>query len=182
VKIAAFMALALIALSARVYAQTPSDPIEKALMAAPRNLKEGATVVQWKPDFTYDTLRKGTNKLACYDRSGKPGQQPFSVECTSIANLPREAQNLKFEALPDKKATVAAIDAAEKDGTRIKPEYGSVWYHLMGPDAEHAHSHITIAVPGATSQSLGLPEDGKQGSVWIMNPGTSTAHLMVPGE
>ncbi len=145
-------------------------------------MKDGATVIQWKPDYTYETLRKGTNRLVCYDRSGQPGQQPFAVECTSIANLDRVAQNLKLEAIPDKKASLAAFDAAEKDGTRVKPEYGSVWYHVNGADAEHTRSHITIAVPNATGKSLGLPEDGKQGGIWVMNAGTTTAHLMVPGE
>ena len=77
--------------------------VDKALLAAPANLQGQATVIKWKPDFTYDTLRKGTNRLVCYDRSGQPGQQPFSLECTSIANLDRVAQNLKFEAMGDKK-------------------------------------------------------------------------------
>jgi len=40
---------------------------------------------------------------------------------------------------------------------------------------------MTIAVPGATTQSTGLPDKAGQG-VWIMNAGTSTAHLMTPGE
>ena len=180
-KLAASVVLGLVALAASSYAQAPADPIEKPLMAAPRNLKDGATVIKWKADFTYETLRKGTNRLVCYDISGYPGHQPFTVECTSIANLNRVAQNLRLEAIPDKKASLAAFDAAEKDGTRVKPEFGSTWIHLMGPDADHTRLHITVAVPGATAQSLGLPEDNKQGGVWIMNAGTSTAHLMIPG-
>lgn len=175
-------ALALVTLSIGAFAQAPTEPIEKALIAAPLRLKDNATVIKWKSDYTYDVLRKGTNRLVCYDRSGQPGQQPFAAECTSIGNLDRVAQNLKLEAIPDKKASLAAFDAAEKDGTRVKPEFSSIWYHINGPDAEHARSHITIAVPGATGQSLGLPEDGKQGGVWVMNAGTSTAHLMIPGE
>src|SRR6185369_566539 len=113
----------------------------------------GATVIKWKPDFTYDTLKKGTNRLVCFDKSVFPGAQPFMVECTSIANLDRVAQNMKLEAIPDKKASLAAFDAAEKDGTRIKPEFGSVWLHMSGPDREHGRIHTTIAVPGATTQS-----------------------------
>jgi len=174
------IALTLLAVSAGVYAQS-SPEIDKALLPAPRNLKDGATVIKWKADFTYDTLRKGTNRLVCYDRSGQPGQQPFAAECTSIANLPRAAQNLKFEAIPDKKASQAAFEAAEKDGTRVKPEFGSVWLHVMGADAEHTRTHTTIAVPMATTATLGLPESGKDGGVWIMNAGTTTAHLMTPG-
>jgi hypothetical protein len=33
----------------------------------------------------------------------------------------------------------------------------------------------------ATTQSMGLPDNPNTGGVWIMNAGTSTAHLMVPG-
>ena len=176
----ALLVLGVIAISTSAFAQAPADAIDEALAAAPANLREGATVIKWKPDYTYDTLKKGTNRLVCYDRSGFPQQRPFSIECTSIANLDRVAQNLKFEAMGDK--TQAMLDAAEKDGTRVKPEYGSVWYHLMGPDREHARTHTTIAVPGATTQSTGLPDNPRQGGVWIMNAGTTTAHIMTPGQ
>jgi hypothetical protein len=172
--------LSLLAVPAGAFAQAPADAIATAVLAAPANLREAATVIKWKPDFTYDTLKKGTGRLVCYDRSGFPGQQPFSLECTSLGNLDRAAQNLKFEAMGDKKQ--AMLDAAEKDGTRVKPEFGSVWYHLAGADRDHARTHMTIAVPGATTQSLGLPDNNKQGGVWIMNAGTTTAHLMTPGE
>ena len=173
--------LNVLAITLSVSAQTPDDPIQKALLAAPRQMKEGATVIKWKPDFTYETLKKGTNHLVCFDRSGQPGQRPFSVECTSTANLDRVAQNLKFEALGDKKAVQTALDAAEKDGTRVKPEFGSVWIRLSGPDQAQAHMHTTIAVPGATAQSIGMPDNPGLGGVWIMNAGTTTAHLMTPG-
>ena len=167
-------------LAASISALAQSPEIEKPLAAAPAQLKDAATVIKWKPDFTYDTLKKGTNRLVCYDRSGLPGQQAFSLECTSLGNLDRAAQNLKFEAMGAQKQPM--LDAAEKDGTRVKPEYGSVWYHLMGADAEHARKHMTIALPGATTQSTGIPDNNKQGGVYIMNAGTTTAHIMTPGE
>jgi hypothetical protein len=175
--------LSILTVAAGAFAQAPDQAaIDKALLAAPGNLKTTATVIKWKPDYTYDTLKKGTGKLVCYDKSGMPTAQPFFVECTSMANLDRVAQNLKFEAIPDKAASKAAFDKAEADGTRVKPEYGSVWYHLMGADADHTRTHMTIAVPGATMQSTGLPDNNKSGGVWIMNAGTTTAHLMTPGE
>jgi hypothetical protein len=188
------LALGVLACSASVLAQgrgapAPPPPLEagasqadvdQALLAAPANLRDQATVIKWKPDFTYTTLRKGTNGLVCYDKSGMPKQQPFMIECTAMGNLDRQAQNLKFEAMGDKAA--AAFEAAEKDGTRVKPVYGSVWYHAMGPDKDHARMHMTIAVPGATTASTGLPDKARQDGVWIMNAGTSTAHLMTPGE
>src|SRR3954463_115093 len=190
--------LGLTALAAPAFAQrgggAPAAPIaleagasqadvDKALLAAPAQLKAGATVIKWKSDLSgYDTLRKGNNKLVCWDKSGFPGQQAFSVECSMLGNLPRAQQNMKFESEPDRAKRQAALDAAEKDGTRAKPEFGSVWYHLMGASQDQARTHMTIAVPMATKATLGLPEDGTQGGVWIMNPGTTTAHLMTPGE
>ena len=77
-------------------AQPASDATPRALAAAPRNMRDAATIIQWKPDFTYETVKKGTNRMVCYDRSGEPGRQPFAVQCTSIANLDRIAQNRKF--------------------------------------------------------------------------------------
>jgi hypothetical protein len=189
--------LGVLAVSAGAWAQgrgapQPPPPLEpgasqadvdKALLGAPAQLRNQATVIKWNPaDWTYQTLRKGTNQIVCFDKSGLPGQQPFSLECTHVENLPRAAQNMRFESEPDRMKRQAAIDAAEKDGTRAKPKFGSVWYHLMGADQATARTHSTIAVPGATTATLGLPENPGSGGVWIMNAGTSTAHLMTPGE
>ena len=120
----ALLALGVIAVSTSALAQAPDDAAAKAVLALPANLREAAGVIKWKPDFTYDTLKKGTNNLVCYDLSGMPKHPPFTVECTTTANLDRVAQNLKFEAQGDK--TKDLLDAAEKDGTRLKPQYGSV--------------------------------------------------------
>jgi len=190
------MAFSVLAVSTSVLAQgrgAPAAPptlepgasqadVDKAVLAAPAQLRGQATVIKWNPsDWSYTTLRKGTNRLVCFDSSGFPGQDPFSVECSSLGNLDRIKQNLAFEAEPDRAKRQAAIAAAEKDGTRAKPEFGSVWYHSWGKDQASARSHMTVAVPGATAQSMGLPDNGKMGGVWVMDAGTSAAHLMIPG-
>ena len=71
--------------------------------------------------------------------------------------------------------------AAEADGTRVLPEYGSLFISRNGDDQASARSHTTVAVPGATTESIGLPESPDQGGAWIMNAGTSYAHIMTPG-
>jgi hypothetical protein len=167
--------------SAPAFAQAPAEAIDRALAAAPAQMRDGAMVIKWKADHTYDTLRRGTNRLVCYDQSGEPSEQPYSVQCTSVDNLARVAQNKKFEMEPDSKKRQAAIEAAEKDGTRVKPEFGSVFYTLSGKDATATRLHTTIAVPGATAASLGLPDTNKQGGAWIMAAGTTGAHIMTPG-
>jgi hypothetical protein len=192
------IALVTLAVSITVFAQgrrgaapappAPLEPgasqadVDKPLVALPEGLRNQTTVIKWKSDFTYDTLRKGTNGLVCYDRSGMPQMQPFAVQCTSLGNLPREAQNLRAEATGDRAKSEAMLKEMEQNGTRAKPEFGSVWYHMSGADRDHVSAHeVTVAVPGATQASLGLPEQRRENGVWIMNAGTSTAHIMIPG-
>ena len=151
------------------------------MLAAPANLRDGATVIKWKADFTYDTLKKGTNRLVCYDRSGFPEQRPFSIECTSLGNLDRVAQNLKFEAMGDK----ARAGDARCGGKGRNPCEARVRVGVVPPDGRrqgarsHAHDHRRA---GRHDAITGLPDNPKQGGVWIMNAGTTTAHLMTPGE
>ena len=73
------------------------------------------------------------------------------------------------------------LNAAEAGGTRVKPEYASVWLDMNETDLEHARIHSTVAVPGATGKSTGFPEAPSAGRAWIMGPGTSSAHIMTPG-
>src|SRR5881397_1119163 len=66
-----------VAMSASAQAQTvkkeTTDPIQKALLAAPNAaMARDATVIKWKPDFTYEVLKKGTSLMVCYDLTGWP--------------------------------------------------------------------------------------------------------------
>jgi len=71
----------------------------------------------------------------------------------------------------------------EQNGTRAKPEFGSVWYHMSGADSRsrlRARSDDCPS-PARPQASLGLPEQRRENGIWIMNAGTSTAHIMIPG-
>ena len=174
--------LGVLAVSTSAYAQTTAEIIERALAAAPGRAREGAAVIKWNPDHTHETLQEGTNRLVCFDRSGERGRQPFAVQCTSVGNLDRVAQNRRFRAeSPEIKDAEAMLDAAETNGTRVKPEFGSLWISMNGSDQASARTHTTIAVPGATTASIGLPDNPRQGGAWIMDAGTTTAHIMTPG-
>ena len=169
----------LLTVSVTAHAQSA---IETALAAAPARAREGATVIKWNADYTYETLKEGTNQLVCYDRADERDRAAFSAQCTSLANLDRVAQNRRFRAeTTDDAGERAMIQAAEEAGTRVLPEYGSLWFRMDGQDRASALLHATIAVPGAGNASTGLPEDGTLGGVWIMDAGTSGAHIMIPG-
>lgn len=174
--------LGVLAVSTSAHAQTTAGMIERALTVAPARARGGAAVIKWNADYTYETLKEGTNRLVCYDRSDERGRQPFAVQCTSVANLDRVAQNRRFRGeSADADEERAMLAAAEANGTRVKPEYGSVWISMNGPDQASARMHTTTAVPGATTESTGLPDNPRQGGAWIMDAGTTTAHIMTPG-
>jgi len=181
-KRAILVGMGALAFTAGVFAQAPAGNFDAALAAAPAAMKDGAMVIKWKADGSYDTLRPGTNRLVCYDQAGDAGEQPVSSQCTSVGNLERVKQNKVYEAkFPESKPREAALNELEKNGQRVKPEFGSVFYTRQGKDATSTRMHITIAVPGATTATLGLPDNNKMGGAWIMNAGTLTAHIMTPG-
>ena len=159
-----------------------AQSVESVLAAAPARARTGAAVIKWNDDYTYETLKEGTNRIVCYDRSGERDRQPFAVQCTSVANLDRVAQNRRFRAeTASAEEERAMVAAAEANGTRVAPEYGSAWISMNGADPQSAGTHTTFAVPGATNESTGLPENGRGGGAWIMGAGTSEAHIMIPG-
>ena len=141
-------------------ASVAAQDLARVLAPLPERARDEASVVRWAADHSYSYVKEGSSTWVCYDRSGEPGRAPFDVQCTSKANLPRVAQNRR-----------ARAEAADRDAERA----------MLGQDQASAGIHTTIAVPGATGASTGLPENGQQGGAYLMGAGTSTAHIMVPG-
>lgn len=157
--------------------------IATALMAAPPLLRDDAMVIRLADDGEYTVLREGDNDLVCWDRSDEPGRA-FSVQCTSVGNMSRIQQNRAWAMSGKTDEEIDAMrDAAEADGSRALSQFGSVYYTVSGADAASARLHMTIAVPFATGESLGLPDEGSytRAGAWVMQVGTSSAHIMLPG-
>ena len=175
------LGLGALAFSSSVYAQTNAELIEQSVAAAPRRGQEGATVVKWAADHTYTTIKEGTNQIVCYSRADQRDRPAFAVQCTSLANLERVAQNRRFRAeSTDAAGESALVAAAAANGSRAKAEYGSWFRSMNGADQMSAGVHTTIAMPGATAASTGFPDSRDQGGAYIMAAGSSEAHLMVP--
>jgi len=174
--------IGVLTVSVGLRAQTPGETIELAIEASLLRHGGDVTLITWNADFTYETVQQGTNTVVCYDRSDERDRAAFSAQCTSLANLDRVAQNRRFRAATtDNAGELAMIAAADEAGTRVQPEYGSLWFRMDGADEASALLHATIAMPGATAESTGLSEDRTSGGVWLMDAGTSAAHIMIPG-
>lgn len=155
------------------------EQIERAVLAAPERMRAEATVIGFDEDGSSVVLKEGSNGILCWDSSGEPGQQGrFSAQCTSEANRARVEQNHRIVNSDDPERM---FEEAEENGTREVAEFGTIYWHVIGDDPANGRLHATIAVPHATGESLGVPEQPRPGGVWLMNAGTSGAHLMIPG-
>jgi hypothetical protein len=168
-------------------AQAADEEISLATLAAPVAMRDGATIIDLRPDGTTSVLRPGTNGLICWNNKGRPGAMgAVDVQCTVEENRGRLEQNHAFESAG---GTVGEVQArfrqAEADGSRVLPVFGSIFYRHYLPMGEEAageyRTHTTVAVPYATEQSLGFPTARGSGMLWLMEAGTSSAHLMVSG-
>jgi hypothetical protein len=176
-------AFAMLAVATQAQAQSNEQMIQRALAPLSGRNAQGAAVVSFNDDGSYSTLREGTNAWVCYDRSGKWGAAPFAVQCTNTGNLARLAQNRKFaaQAMGDGDALDRLVAEAQANGTRAPAVFGSLWISMNGADQASAGKHTTAAVPMATSATLGgIPNNPRAGGLWVMDEGTSEAHLMLP--
>ena len=171
--------LGVLAISTNAFAQTAADTIERALPDLPAEARDGATVIKWNPDFTYETLKEGTNSWVCFEL---PPQGPYTVQCSSGSSLKFTAQFLRFlaESGGNSEEFVALQDAAEADGSLVPAEHGSVIRLVRRHAQARGQVHTIISMPGATTESLGLPDNPDQGIAWIMYAGTPGAHIMIP--
>lgn len=181
------VALGVVCVSGVAFAQSVDDEVARAVLAAPRAMADDAMVVRLADDGSHEVLRDGSNGLVCYDRSGEPGRS-FAVQCTSVENLDRVTQTYRLRRSAENSNDARKlIAAAEADGSRVAPKFASVWYSLTGESQSAVtphQAHVTIAVPFATSETLApFPSEGgyAEAGSWIMEAGTSAAHLMIPG-
>lgn len=177
-----FAALGVMVTATAAQAQSDDAYVQRALAPLSGRSAEGAMVVRWNADHSYSTLKEGSNGWVCYDRSSDPGRPAFAVQCTNVGNLDRVAQNRRFaaEAQGDSDVNARLVSEAAANGERVPAVFGSVWLNLNGADQASAGRHMTVAVPGATAESLGVPGRPAGGVLWIMAGGTTEAHLMAP--
>jgi len=174
---------ACMAVASSAYAQTDQEMIDRALLGAPAGMvRMNASVVKWGADGKRVVIKQGTNDLVCWDQSVWPAQLPFSVHCTSSKSMDRVDQNrAMYYQYMTREAAEKAIKELEASGKRVLPEYGAGHYGLQGKDQASARSHVTIAVPNGTAASLKIPDKPSTCGIWLMDGGTTGAHLMIPG-
>src|SRR5919202_2371687 len=188
-----FLVAALQGLVAITFAQTPTVPppdiqIKTAVLAAPADKRDGATVYGYSAKNEFTVLRKGTNELVCL--ADDPRQKGLSVSCyhRDLEPFMERGRVLKQEG---KKADeILKIREQEvKDKKLIMPSHPSSLYSYTAKDenfnastgeVKDGYLRYVVYIPYATAESTGLPlKPEAPGMPWIMDPGTHRAHIMI---
>lgn len=162
--------------------------IKLALLAAPPEKRDSATVYGYDADKNLVVIRKGTNEMVCV--ASNPNDTSFSVACYNenlepLMQKGRELrkQGIKGQALSDERAKEV------KDGTLKMPEGPSTLYVYSADsknvnqstgEVKNGYLRYVIYIPFATAKSTGLPtKPSAPGMPWIMDAGTYRSHVMI---
>ena len=177
----------------KTMAQTPALPspdvqIKTAVLAAPADKRDGATVYGYSPKNEFVVLRKGTNELICL--ADDPSQKGLSVSCyhRDLDPFMERGRILKKDG---KKADeiLKTREQEVKDKKLTMPVHPSTLFSYSAKDENYnaatgevkdGYLRYVVYIPYATAESTGLPlKPEAPGMPWIMDPGTHRAHIMI---
>jgi hypothetical protein len=162
--------------------------IKAALMAAPADMREKATVYGYSPKGEFIMLRKGSNEIICL--ADDPAQKGFSASCYHRDLEPFMARGRELK--KQGKSSGEISDTREKEAKSGKlqmPKNPSTLFVFTASDenvnpgtgeVKEGNYRYVVYIPYATSESTGLPlKPEAPGMPWIMDPGTHKAHIMI---
>jgi hypothetical protein len=162
--------------------------IKTALMAAPEDKREGASVYGFDEKGEFTLLKKGTNELICLaDDPNSPG---FNASCyhNTLDPFMERGRQLKKEGKTAKEIFDIREEEA-KSGKLIMPKDGVTLFVLSADAADYnpetgevkdPYLRYVVYIPWATEASTGLPlKPSGPAMPWIMDPGTHRAHIMI---
>ena len=160
--------------------------IASALLAAPEERREDATVLGYEPESTLVTLKEGSNDLVCL--ADKPGDDTFSVACyhEDLEPFMARGRELLLQGITGVKRRDIRFDEI-KNGELPMSREPRLLYVLTGSGFDAVKGVVTepylryvIYLPFATAESTGLSEEkGSPGAPWLMGTGTAGAHIMI---
>ena len=177
----------LIPMALSAQAPPPAVQIAAALLAAPEEARDDATVIGWTADGRNETLRRGSNDLVCL--ADNPAQDGWSVACyhESLEPYMARGRDLAREGVTEGQERLRMRWAEAEAGTLAMPEEPATLYVLAGQGYDAATNTVersflrwVLYTPWATLEDTGLTaEPTAPGAPWLMGPGTAGAHVMI---
>ncbi|TAE29393.1 MAG: hypothetical protein EAZ91_12660 [Cytophagales bacterium] len=173
---------------AQTVVPSPDQQIKYAVMAAPADKKDAATVIGFDDAGKFVTLRKGTNDLVCI--TDDPAQKGFSAACYHQSLEPFMAWGRTIKMDGKKGPDMNAVrDKDFKAGKFKMPTQPATLFVFSAPaerfdvttgTVTNGNLRYVVYIANATAESTGLPIKAEvPGMPWIMDPGTYRAHIMI---
>ena len=162
--------------------------VATALMAAPKESREGCTVIGFNMEGEFVTFKEGTNEFICI--TDDPKRDGFNAACyhKSLDEFMARGRELRKQGLTggeifdirEEEAKAGKLSMGDP-GATLHIYYGEkTQYDPETNKVDGAVYRYVVYLPFATSESTGLPEFPiAPNHPWIMNPGTHRAHIMI---
>lgn len=170
---------------------TADQQIMCAVMAAPAEGREEATVYGYNEEGEFMVLREGTNEFVCI--ADNPSQNGLQVVCyhKSLEPMMERGRELRAEGVSREEIE----DTREKEAASGKmsiPKSPAALHIYYGKNAyfdeetgkiENAKYRYVVYIPYATQELTGLSLAPNESShPWLMFPGKYNAHIMITPE
>lgn len=161
-----------------------AEQIAAAVLALPKEMREGAGVMGYRTAGKLELLRPVKNGMLCL--ADDPAEEQFHVSCYADTMEPFMARGRALRADGVKGAQVDTARFAEvKSGKLRMPTAPAALYQIFGKSYDHATQTVTagralfvVYVPFATPATTGLSTVPSDTKPWLMLPGTPKAHIM----
>ena len=162
--------------------------IKLAMLAAPADKKDGATIYGYAPNKDLVVLRKGTNEMVCL--ADDPTDGSFSVACyhRDLEPFMQRGRDLKKEGKPfeeifntrEKEVKEGKLKMPLQPTTLFVYSASKKDYNDTTGTVNNGYLRYVVYIPYATAESTGLPVKPEGPAMpWIMYPGTHSAHIMI---
>ncbi len=165
-----------------------SVQIQTAVLAAPLDKREKATVLGYNEKGEFVELRKGSNEIICLADDPKLAGLSVAAYHQDLEPFMKRGRDLRFSGKSAKDATEMR-DEEVKTGKLSMPKQPTTLY-VYTAKAENFNAttgtvkdgflRYVIYVPYATAESTGLPtKPDLAGMPWLMDAGSHRAHIMI---
>ena len=162
--------------------------IQTAILAAPADKREAASVYGYNERGDFILLKKGSNEMICLADDPKvPGLNVASYH-KDLEPFMKRGRDLKKEGKTPKEVTDLRDEEAKTGKLQMPNQPASLYVYTATAEnydpatgsVKDGYLRYVIYIPYATAESTGLPlKPDAPGMPWIMDPGTHRAHIMI---
>lgn len=162
--------------------------IQTAVLAAPLDKRENATVLGYTASGEFVELRKGSNEIICLADDPKLPGLSVAAYHRDLEPFMKRGRELRFSGKSVKEASDMR-DEEIKSGKLLMPKQPATLYVYTAKAENYVPSTGTVKdgflryviyIPYATAESTGLPtKPDLAGMPWLMDPGSHRAHIMI---